>query len=105
MSFWDKGLKTVIRSIGESVVFKGTGSPDLNETVRAVFSDVGMMLDLATFNKVLDNEPHLLLRISDLSREPQQDDIFSVRGQEYFVGYVQKDGEGGARVVLREKES
>lgn len=101
MKFFSGALKTVRNALGETVVFKGDGL--LSEEIRAVFSDTGMMLDLATFNKVVDQEPQILIRLSDLSVEPQGEDIFEIRGQEFLVAYVEKDGEGGAKVFLREK--
>lgn len=83
------------------MTYKGTGS--LNEEIKAVYSDVGMMLDLTNFNKIIDQEPQILVRLADLSQEPSQDDIFTIRGTDYFVAYVEKDGEGGAKIMLREK--
>lgn len=103
MSFFPGALKTIRNSLGETVTYKGNGS--LSEEIKAVFSDVGMMLDLQTFNKVVDQEPHLLIRLDDLSKEPEGEDIFEVRSQEFFVAFVEKDGEGGAKVFLREKLS
>lgn len=84
------------------MIYKGTGS--LNEEIKAVFSDIGMMLDLTNFNKVVDQEPHCLVQLSDLSQEPAQGDIFEVRSTEFYVAYVEKDGEGGAKVFFREKD-
>ena len=101
MSFWSKALKTVRTALGESVTYKGTGL--LSEEIRAVFSDTGLMLDLSNFNKVADQEPQLLVRLDDLSQEISQDDIFEIRGIEFYVAYLEKDGEGGAKVMLREK--
>jgi hypothetical protein len=101
LSLWSKALKTVRSVIGESVVYKGTGS--LNESIKGVYSDVGMMLDLENFNKVIDQEPQVLIRLADLTQEPSQGDIFEIRGEEFYVAYLEKDGEGGAKVMLREK--
>lgn len=101
MSIWAKALKTVRSALGESVIYKGTGS--LNETIKGVYSDVGMMLDLENFNKVIDQEPQVLIRLADLSQEPSQGDIFEIRSEEFYVAYLEKDGEGGAKVMLREK--
>lgn len=101
MSVFSGALKTVKNAIGESVVYKGTGA--LSESIKAVFCDAGLMLDLSNFNKVLDQEPHLLVQLEDLSQEPSQDDIFEVRSLEFFVAYLEKDGEGGAKIFLREK--
>jgi len=83
------------------VTYKGTGS--LNEEIKGVFSDAGMMLDLTNFNKIVDQEPQVLVRLSDLSQEPSEADIFEIRGVEFFVAYLEKDGEGGAKIMLREK--
>ncbi len=101
MSLWSRALKTTRQAIGELVIYKGTGL--LNEEIKAVFSDVGMMLDLNTFNKVVDQEPQILVNLDDLSQEPSQDDIFEIRSQEWLVAYIEKDGEGGAKIMLREK--
>lgn len=101
MSFWSKALKTVRSALGETVTYKGTGA--LSEEIKAVFSDVGMMLDLTNFNKVMDQEPQLLVRLADLSQDISQDDIFEVRSTDYYVAFIEKDGEGGAKVILREK--
>lgn len=103
MSFWATALKTVRNALGEDVTYKGSGS--LSEQVRAVFSDVGLMLDLTNFNKITDQEPQILVRLDDLSQDISEGDIFEIRSQEFFVAYVEKDGEGGAKVMLREKLS
>jgi hypothetical protein len=103
LSIFETSLKTVRSQIGETVVYKGTGS--LTESIKAVFSDVAGMRDLATSMKIIDQEPHLLVRLSDLSQEPSQDDIFEVRSAEWYVAYLEKDGEGGAKIFLREKLS
>ena len=101
MSFWSKALKTVRNSLGEAVIYKGGGA--LEEHIKAVYSDTGMMLDLQSFNKVIDQEPQLLVRLADLSQDIEQDHIFEIRNVDYYVAYVEKDGEGGAKVMLREK--
>jgi hypothetical protein len=103
MSIWDKGLKTIRKQIGETVVYKGTG--DLNEEIKGVFSNVAGMRDLLTHTKIIDQEPHLLVRLSDLSQEPSQDDIFVIRSLQWVVAYLEKDGEGGAKIILRESMS
>lgn len=101
MSIWDTALKTINSAIGESVTYKGTGA--LSESIKAVFSDIAGMRDLQTFNKIVDQEPHILVRLDDLSQDIEQDHIFEIRSTEFYVAYLEKDGEGGAKVFLREK--
>lgn len=101
MTVWETALQSVTNSIGESVTYKGTGL--LTEEIKAVFSDIAGMRDLTTFQKIIDQEPHILIQLDDLTQEPAQDDIFEVRSTEFYVAYLEKDGEGGAKVFLREK--
>ena len=101
MSFWSAALRTVRSALGETVTYKGTGA--LSEEIKAVFSDIGSMVELNNFNKIVDQEPQILVRLADLSQDISQDDIFEIRSTDYYVAFVEKDGEGGAKVILREK--
>lgn len=87
--------------MGETVTYKGSGG--LTEEIKAVFSNIGGMVELTNFNKIEDQEPQILVRLNDLSQDISQDDIFLIRSTEYYVAFVEKDGEGGAKVMLREK--
>jgi hypothetical protein len=100
MSVFETGLNTIIRSIGETVTYLGDGS--LNDSLKAVFSNEHVMIDPETNQKITNNQPHLLVCLSDLPETPQLGSLFTVRAQNYSVGYLEQDGEGGARVYLRE---
>lgn len=100
MKIWDTARKSILLSIGELVTFKGDGA--LTEEITAVFSDEFLMIDPETAQKVTNSEPHILVNLDDLSREPVLGDVFEIRSTEFSVGYMERDGEGGAKLFLRE---
>jgi len=85
------GTVTHLPKIGQSQDFNGIWS----ETYLAVNPEDGVMVSSA--------DPNVGVRLSDLKTQPQKGDVIVRRGIRYFVRNVERDGEGGATLIL-EKE-
>lgn len=74
--------------------------------VPGVFSAAHHIVDVGTAG-VVSSIPAVFVRLSDLPSDPDAEEggpTVSVAGKNYSVREVQRDGEGGAMLLLTEKD-
>jgi hypothetical protein len=108
---WEDTLRVLDRavlgaSLGGAVLYSASGdaaSPAV--AVRGVFDEVdgtAYVLD----SGVTMSGPRVFVRLEDLGSDPatDPDPIITQGGRRFSVREVRKDGQGGALLVLRERE-
>lgn len=94
----DGALKSIRTTLGETISYTPGGGEAVE--IKGVFSDDFLELDPATGVPVQTKRPNVLIRLADLEAEPEQGDELTARDEDYVVHEVQKDGEGGALLLL-----
>lgn len=85
-------------TLGESVTFKPLSGSE--KTITGVYSEQFVEVDAASGASVATNRPNLLVKLVDLGQAPKKNDLMGIRGADYKIQEVQKDGEGGALLLL-----
>lgn len=103
MSIFENALGVVVGSIhhaqgAKTIVYTCAGQSPV--TIDAVFDEAYQVVDLAT-GELASLGPMLGVRLSDLPAAPRAHDTLTVDAVEYKVNDVQRDSEGGARLLLR----
>lgn len=88
------------RALGESVTY--TPSGDAPVSIRGVFSEAGLHVELMAGVEVETRGPVLSVHLADLAAAPAHGDAVTVRSQDYTVLQVIVDGEGDADLFLEE---
>ena len=86
-------------TFGELCIHKPAGSTD-TESFTGVFNTQTAQANAITGQTVMTQKPRLLIKLSDLSQEPAQGDRITVRGFEYKITDIVRDGQGGAEISL-----
>lgn len=90
----------VLGTYAETVTHTPAGGAPLSR--RGVFDAEASQLGTVGGVEVESQGPELFIRLSEWTPEPARDDAVTVRGTAYVVRTVRPDGQGGARVPLRE---
>lgn len=89
-----------LATFGEEAVYTpAAGSP---VTIRGIFDEDHVELDMTTGAAVTSSSPVLSIRASDLVAAPKRGDSVLVRGRTFAVVDWRPDSEDGGLVILRE---
>lgn len=93
-------MGTCVGVFGEAVEYRPQPSGTAY-SFRGIFNEKTLIQDITTGSLVLVDHPTLGVKLSDLSSgHPKQGDRISVRGTEYRIEKIERDGEAGAVLVL-----
>ena len=87
-------------TFGEEVIYSPTGLADV--TLVGVFNIRHEVVDPDLERVVSSNQPNLGVKRVDLPKDPEKNEIFTIRGKQYRIYDSQEDGEGWIKLLLYE---
>lgn len=97
-------LSRVTNHLGEDATFKPCNGTAF--AVRVVFDKKFEIIDPDTETVISSNQPRVLVNLSDFPDGIEKGDqfLFETDSRKYVVWTVQEDGQGGAQILLHQKE-
>ncbi len=89
-----------LATFGEDAVFTPAGGSSV--TIRGIFDEDHVALDMDTGAQVTSVSPVLGIRTSDLAAQPKRGDAVVVRSRNFTVVDWRPDSEDGGLLILRE---
>lgn len=101
---WDSKVQNLLGHCTSEAAFGGnlTHVPIIGpaQIFKGIWSNTYLSVDPTEGIQVMSSDPNVGIRLSDFAREPRKDDKI-IRGSEtYFIRSIERDGEGGATLVL-----
>lgn len=87
---------------GEPATYTPVGSSSPLE-IRVTFDSLYQSVDPETRVAIEMEDPHVGVKLSDLSQDPRHSDVIAVRGKVYKVRRIEPDGQGMAKLFLEEQ--
>ncbi len=101
---WEAATESVLDITTKSLGIAATYTPTVGDPVaiKGVFGNAHV--EVGSNPPISLVAPVLTIQLSDLESDPANGDEVTVRGIDYRIIDVQKDGEGGASLVLQNDE-
>lgn len=97
---FESSIETIISVLGQPVHYQPV-SQSAGFEIRGVFERKHIAVSTGMGIETSLNVPTLFIRIADLGIPPAKGDKVTVDGKTYTVDDVQKDGHGGAELIMR----
>lgn len=97
-------LDACMSALGTAVTYRPKDSDEETEIDKAIFDNAAIDVDFGNGGPMQTTQPWLGVKVSDLPGDPQVGDRVTAKGTNYEVVKVEPDGQGGARLTLRETE-
>ena len=91
-------LSCTTKTLGEPFLYLPASGGSFE--LYGVFDEKFLGIDPDTEERISSSDPHLGVKLSQFEVEPRQGDQVEIEGQRYFVKEVQRDGQGGAEIML-----
>ncbi|CAI3953542.1 unnamed protein product [Commensalibacter communis] len=107
IDFDDLVLKPCIDALGRNILYHNKNGQSVH--LNAVFDDVTRFHDPilgmdAGNSGIVGSRVVIGIRLNDLPFEPDTGDRVTINDLDYYVQEVQKDGQGGAHLILNDAE-